>query len=136
LRLLNSKGVKYLVVGGYAVAFHGHPRATGDLDVWISAAPENLVRVREALEDFGFSPELVAAAPLELPGQVIRIGRPPLRIELLTGVSGVEFDACHQRRQIHIAGEVEVAMISLADLLANKRATGRAKDIADIEELS
>ena len=136
LKLLNSVGVDYLVVGGYAVAFHGHPRATGDLDLWIATSPENVARVRRALGEFGFSKELVASAPLDVAGKVIRMGNPPLRIELLTSVSGVDFDACHRRRETQIVDAVEIAFISLADLRANKRAAGRAQDIADLEELS
>ncbi len=136
LRLLNSGGVDYLVVGGYAVAFHGHPRATGDLDLWIATSPDNVARVRRALGEFGFSRELVASAPLEVAGKVIRMGNPPLRIELLTSVSGVVFDACHRRRETEIVDAVEIAFISLPDLRANKRAAGRAQDIADLEELS
>ena len=136
LTLLNSGHVDYLVVGGYAVAFHGHPRATGDLDLWIATSPENVVRIRRALEEFGFSRELVASAPLAVSGKVIRMGNPPLRIELLTSVSGVDFDACHRRRETLIVDAIEVAFISLADLRANKRAAGRAQDIADLEDLS
>ena len=136
LKLLNSGGVDYLVVGGYAVAFHGHPRATGDLDLWIATSPDNVARVRRALGEFGFSKELVASAPLDVAGKVIRMGNPPLRIELLTSVSGVDFDACHRRRETRIVDAVEIAFISLADLRANKRAAGRAQDIADLEELS
>jgi len=136
LNLLNSGGVDYLVVGGYAVAFHGHPRATGDLDLWIATSPDNVARVRRALGEFGFSKELVASAPLDVAGKVIRMGNPPLRIELLTSVSGVDFDACHRRRETEIVDAVEIAFISLADLRANKRAAGRSQDIADLEELS
>ncbi len=136
LNLLNSGGVDYLVVGGYAVAFHGHPRATGDLDLWIATSPDNVARVRRALGEFGFSKDLVASAPLDVAGKVIRMGNPPLRIELLTSVSGVDFDACHRRRETEIVDAVEIAFISLADLRANKRAAGRSQDIADLEELS
>ena len=136
LKLLNSGSVDYLVVGGYAVAFHGHPRATGDLDLWIATSPENVARVRRALGEFGFSKELVASAPLDVAGKVIRMGNPPLRIELLTSVSGVDFDACHRRRETRTVDAIEVAFISLADLRANKRAAGRAQDIADLEDLS
>jgi len=136
LTLLNSGHVDYLVVGGYAVAFHGHPRATGDLDLWIATSPENVVRIRRALEEFGYSRELVASAPLDVAGKVIRMGAPPLRIELLTSISGVDFDVCHRRRETLVVDAIEVAFISLADLRANKRAAGRAQDIADLEDLS
>ena len=135
LRLLNSGGVEYLVVGGYAVALHGHPRSTGDLDIWIATTPNNVARVRRALTEFGFSEELAASAPLHIGGKVIRMGRPPLRIELLTSVSGVAFDASYRRRAAQIVDDVEVAFISRADLLANKRAAGRTQDLADLEAL-
>jgi len=136
LTLLNSGHVDYLVVGGYAVAFHGHPRATGDLDLWIATSPENVVRIRRALEEFGYSRELVASAPLDVAGKVIRMGAPPLRIELLTSISGVDFDVCHRRRETLVVDAIEVAFISLADLRANTRAAGRAQAIADLEDLS
>lgn len=135
LRLLNSVGVEYLVVGGYAVAFHGHPRSTGDLDIWIATSAENVARVRRALTEFGFSQQLVTSAPLDIEGNVIRMGRPPLRIELLTSVSGVAFDACYRRRETQVVDEIEVTFISRTDLLANKRAAGRAQDLADLEAL-
>jgi len=135
LRLLNSENVEYLVVGGYAVAFHGYPRATGDLDIWIETSPVNADRVRRVLREFGFSQELVASAPLSVPDQIIRIGNPPLRIELLTTVSGVDFHTCHRRRETRVLDTTDVFLISREDLLVNKRAAGRAKDIADLEEL-
>ncbi len=135
LRLLTSSGANYLVVGGYAVAFHGHPRATGDLDLWIATSPENVACVRRALGKFGFPEEQVAAAPLHMAGKVIRMGSPPLRIELLTSVSGVVFDACYGRRESQVVDGVEVGFISREDLLANKRAAGRAQDLADLEAL-
>jgi hypothetical protein len=134
LKLLNSASVEYLVVGGHAVAFHGHPRTTGDLDIWVATSPENVARVRRALTQFGFSRDVVDSAPLDVGGKVIRMGHPPLRIELLTGVSGVVFEACYGRREVQ-PGDVEVPFISLPDLKANKRAAGRAQDIADLETL-
>ncbi len=135
LKLLNSAGVEYLVVGGYAVAFHGHPRSTGDMDIWIATTPGNVPRVRRALTEFGFSEEQAASAPLHIGGKVIRMGRPPLRIELLTSVSGLDFEVCYQRRASQIVDDIKVAFISRDDLLANKRAAGRTQDLADIEAL-
>ncbi len=135
LKLLNSGGVEYLVVGGYAVAYHGHPRSTGDLDIWIATSPENVARVRGALTEFGIAEDLAASAPLHVAGKVIRMGMPPLRIELLTSISGVVFDDCYCRRESRVVDEVEVAFISRADLLTNKRAARRIQDLADLEEL-
>jgi len=132
---LNSEGVEYLVVGGYAVAFHGHPRATGGLDIWVSPQAENMRRVGRVLREFGFPDNAVAVAMRVDPGRVIRMGVPPMRIELLTGVTGVDFHECHGRRRTENLDGVDVAFISLPDLLTNKRAAGRAKDLADLEEL-
>lgn len=133
--MFHSNGVEYLVVGGYAVAFHGHPRSTGELDLWIATTPGNVLRVRRALTAFGFSEELATSAPLHIEDRVIRMGRPPVRIELLTSVSGVAFDACYRRRETHVVDDVEIAFISRTDLLANKGAAGRTQDLADLEAL-
>ena len=136
LKLLNLEAVEYLLVGGYAVALHGHPRATADLDIWIATTPSNAAGVRRALAKFGFSAQAVESAPLEQAGKIIRMGRPPLRIELLTGISGVDFAACHRRRSTQLVDGIPVPLISRADLLANKRAAGRAQDLADIDGLA
>jgi hypothetical protein len=136
LKLLNSAKVDYLVVGGYAMGFHGHPRATGDLDVWIATSPPNVSRVRAVLIEFGFSNEIVAGAPLEVADRIIRMGMPPLRIELLTGLSGVQFEDCFRRRQTDLVDGFEVSFISRMDLLTNKRAAARSQDLADVSRLS
>lgn len=136
LRLLNSHAVDYLVVGGYAVAFHGHPRTTGDLDLWIETTADNVDRIRTVLRKFGFGEEQIISAPLHLPEKVIRMGNPPLRIEILTSISGVRFADCHGRRELLREGEFDVAIISREDLLLNKRVAGRAQDLADIEALA
>jgi hypothetical protein len=117
------------------VAFHGHPRATGDLDVWIAATAENMDRVATALREFGYPQEAIARALPNKPGGVIRMGVPPLRIELLTDISGVDFAQCHARRRMEMIDGVEVPFIALPDLLANKRAAGRGKDLSDLDEL-
>ncbi len=136
LKLLNSERVEFLIVGGYAVAFHGHPRATGDMDVWISADRPNVERVGNVLRRFGFSDDSVAVAMRVDPGRIIRMGVPPLRIELLTGVSGVDFAACYERREAEMVDGIEVPFISREDLIENKRSAGRTKDLADVEELT
>ena len=133
LRLLNSHNVRYLLVGGYAVGYYGYPRATADMDIWVEICPENVEKVIAALADFGFNgvePELFAKDK-----QVLRMGVPPLRIELLTGVSGVEFASCYAARLVANLGEVEVSLISLEDLKINKAASGRYKDLNDLEHL-
>jgi len=133
LQLLNFHRVRYLLVGGYAVGYYGYPRATADMDIWIATGVENVGRVLSVLAEFGFAevdPKLFATDK-----QVIRMGLPPLRIELLTGVSGVEFEECYSKRATITLGEVEVSLIGLEDLKTNKAASGRYKDMNDLEHL-
>jgi len=133
--LLNSRRVEYLLVGGYAVGFHGYSRPTGDLDVWIAVSPENAERVRQALVEFGFSQENVPANLFTDPDRIVRMGVPPVRLEIITAISGVKFAPCYASRvQAEIDG-VPVNVISLDDLKANKRAAGRHKDLNDLEQL-
>ena len=129
----NARDVRFLIVGGQAVAFH--PRYTKDLDVWIERTPENARRLIQALEDFGFaSLELKAQDVLE-PGQVIQLGYAPVRIDLLTSVSGVRFSNCYPRRQVKKAEGTMLPFIGLDDLRTSKRASGRLQDLADVEAL-
>jgi predicted nucleotidyltransferase len=132
LRLLNSKRVEYLIIGGYAVGYHGYPRPTGDLDVWISNARQNADRTREALEEFGFKSEVDV---LMKENQIVRMGMPPFRIEVLTTIDGVSFSDCYLERVIADVDGVEVSLISLPRLKENKKASGRSKDVADLENL-
>lgn len=135
LRLLNSHGVEYLVVGGYAVGYHGYPRATGDIDVWIAVSEANAERAAQALRAFGM-PELKTTKQLFIEkDKVVRMGVPPVRIEVITGASGVEFDECYLRREIVKVDDIPVNFISLYDLKSNKQAVGRHKDLDDIEHL-
>jgi hypothetical protein len=136
LSLLRSHGVEYLLIGGYAVIYHGFPRATGDLDIWIAMDPENARRMVDTVREFGFNtPELSPALFLQ-DNSMVRMGNIPLRIEILTQISGVGFDECYRNRIVDEMDGVEVSIISLRDLLTNKRASGRHKDLMDIEELS
>ncbi len=131
----NQHEVEYLLVGGYAVGYHGYPRATMDIDVWIAATPDNARRVVAALEDFGFGGQVLAEGLFLKRDQVIRMGLPPMRIEILTSISGVEFeDAYDQRIEDELDG-VEVKLIGLHHLKLNKAAAARSKDLADLEEL-
>lgn len=136
LQFLNANQVEYLLIGGYAVGFHGYPRATVDIDVWVAVSPDNTRRLLTALNQFGFGAETGARTDLlTQPGQVIRMGVAPLRIEIQTAISGVDFHDCYRR---HVAGDldgVHVPVISKEDLIANKRAAGRHKDLSDIENL-
>ena len=135
LKLLNSRGARYLLVGGYAVSFYGTPRATGDIDVWIDRTPDNADKLVQVLEDFGFDVPGLSAELFTKENNVIRLGTPPLRIELLTSISGVEFDECHKARSVVRLGDVEVSFIGVEQLRINKKASGRLKDLADLESL-
>jgi hypothetical protein len=135
LQLLSAHQVEYLLIGGYAVAYHGYPRATADMDIWIALHPHNAEKVVVALKAFGFDlPELSPAMFLKQ-GQIIRMGVPPLRIEIATSISGVRFEECYAARVIAILDEVAVNLISLTHLKANKKAAGRYKDLNDLENL-
>jgi hypothetical protein len=131
----NARDVRFLVVGGYAVAYHGHPRYTKDLDVWVEPTAENARRLLNALEDFGFGALDLQVDDFLEPDQVVQLGYPPLRIDLLTSVSGLSFDECYPNRPTMDIDEVEVPFIGLDDLKANKRASGRHQDLADLENL-
>jgi predicted nucleotidyltransferase len=135
LLLLNSEKIDYMLVGGYAVSYHGYPRPTGDLDVWIAMDRSNAERVVKALAKFGFgdagaTPDLFLA-----PGKVVRMGNPPVRIEIISSISGVDFAPCRSRRIDAVLDGVPVHVIALADLVANKRAAGRPKDLNDLSHL-
>jgi hypothetical protein len=135
LKLLNSNGVEYLLIGGYAVALHGYIRATNDLDVWVGVDKQNSIRVDRALREFGFAPASLSPDLFQESNRVIRMGMPPLRIEVLTSISGVDFGVCYQERETVQIGELRVPVISLTRLRQNKSAAGRAKDRADLESL-
>ncbi len=135
LRLLNAHGVDYLLVGGYAVAIHGYARATVDMDVWVACQQPNAERIVAALREFGFDLPEVSADLFLRRERVVRMGVAPLRIELLTSIDGVEFAGC-QRRVVEVRLDgIDVPVISLGDLRANKRAAGRTKDLLDLENL-
>lgn len=136
LKSLNSAGVKYLLLGGYAVIHYGYRRATDDLDIWIAVNPDNAILVASVLRDFfGFSASKVTPAMFREPGKVFIIGREPVRIDILTSPDGVEFAECYKRRRKVKWDGISVPLISLEDLRANKLASGRAKDLADLEIL-
>jgi hypothetical protein len=132
---LNANGVRYLVVGGYALAFHGHPRYTKDLDIWLDRTPENAKRVMQTLKDFGFGSMDLSEADFLRPEFVVQLGYPPCRIDLLTDLSGVDFASSYESRVERETNGVRVSWIGLADLKANKKASGRHQDLADLENL-
>ena len=135
LRLLNSNEVEYVIVGGYAVAHHGHPRTTGDLDVWIAQTEPNIARVVSALKAFGFDVPQLTPDLFRGRDRIVRMGSPPVRIELLTQVSGLSFADSYGRARPSDFDGVPVRVISLDDLRTNKRAAGRPKDLADLDAL-
>jgi hypothetical protein len=135
LKLLNDQSVRYLLVGGYAVGYHGYPHATNDMDIWIAIHPDNAKRVVNALREFGFDlPELIPDLFLQ-EDKIIRMGNPPMRLEITTSISGVEFEECYSSRVVDILEGVEVNIIDLPHLKLNKKAAGRMKDLADLEYL-
>jgi predicted nucleotidyltransferase len=135
LKLLNAHEVKYLIVGGYAVAYHGYPRTTGDIDIWIDRSGENARRTVEALREFGFDVPTLQPELLMKPDRIVRMGYPPLRVEILTSASGVEFAPCYENRVEDEMGGTTVSIIGLECLKKNKRASGRHKDLDDLEHL-
>lgn len=135
LALLEKHGVRFIVVGGYAVAAHGHPRYTKDLDVWVEPTADNAARVVAALEEFGFSSLGLTASDFSEPGVVIQLGREPGRVDLLTSVSGVEFAAAYPHRLMATFGTSAVPVLDRASLIVNKRAAGRPQDLADVTKL-
>lgn len=135
LRLLNASRVDYLLVGGYAVGLHGYPRATVDLDIWVRADPENADRILGAVRAFGFDLPVLEPRLFLNPASIVRFGVPPFRIEVMTSIDGVRYEACRMRAvELDLDG-VPVPVIGLEDLKANKRAAGRYKDLADLENL-
>ena len=135
IALLNSRKAEYIVVGGHAVAFHGYPRFTGDIDFFLRATPDNAERVLSVLKDFGFGDLQIGISDLTTPNRVIQLGRPPNRIDLLTSISGVEFDdAWPSRVSTDLDGE-QVSFLGLNELIQNKRASNRENDRADVSKL-
>jgi hypothetical protein len=135
LRLLTSHQVEYLLIGGYAVSYYGYPRATGDMDIWVAVAPQNAQRLVQALNDFGFGSADVSDETFLAENKIIRMGNPPFRIEILTSISGVEFAECYIHRVAGVIDGVGVNLINLDHLKQNKRASGRYKDLNDLDHL-
>ena len=135
LKLLNDHKVQYLLIGGYAVGYHGYPRATADMDIWVAIHPDNAGKIVTVLCEFGFDvPELTADLFLQ-EKQIVRMGVPPVKLEIVTSISGVEFDECYQERITDVLDGVKVDLIDLTHLKINKKASGRYKDLADLENL-
>lgn len=133
--LLNANHVEYLIVGGYALAAYGYPRYTGDLDFWVGTDPENAQRLLDALEQFGFGGLGIRLEDFTAPDQVIQLGYPPGRIDLLTSIDGVAFADCHTRRMTLPVDGLMLDFIALEDFRINKKTVGRHRDLADLEAL-
>ena len=136
IELLIKNKAEYLIVGGYAVGIHGHPRYTGDLDIWLNPTPKNAEQILKSVNEFGFSSFKLTQEDFTKPGNVIQLGYPPLRIDILTDIDGVDFKTCFQNKVIYNEDDTTVFFISKDDLIKNKKASGRHKDLGDIEQLS
>ncbi len=135
IQSLNDNSVRYLVVGGYAVALHGYPRYTKDMDVWVEMTAENASKVVKALDQFGFGSLDLKESDFTEPDQIIQLGYPPRRIDILTTLPGVEFSECFPSHVVIDIEDVLVNFIDLENLKKNKKATGRHQDLADLENL-
>lgn len=136
VELFIAHDVQFLIVGGYALAAHGLPRATGDLDAWVWANEDNAKRIIEALDEFGFGEVGVTVSDFERADSVVQLGFPPYRIDILTSVDGVSFEAAWANRVVVDIDQIKVPFIGRADLIANKTAAGRPQDIADVQRLT
>jgi hypothetical protein len=135
LELLNAHSVEFVIVGGYALAFHGAPRYTGDLDVFVKPDESNAANVLKALDSFGFGFMGFTIEDFSKPGKVAQLGYPPVRIDIITSITGVSWeDACSNAMESNY-GDVPVKFLGKKELIANKRAVGRHKDLADVEAL-
>ncbi len=132
---LNKNNVRYLVVGGYAVAAHGHPRYTKDLDVWIETSKANATNLVKALDEFGFGSLGLQEKDFMISEQIVQLGNPPNRIDILTSINGVDFESCYASKIEIVIDEVPVNFIDLENLKKNKKALGRLQDLADLENL-
>ena len=135
LALLNKHAVEYVVVGGYALAFHGAPRFTGDIDIFVCPQSPNPARIMSALNEFGFGSAGLEEEDFSTPHNVVQLGVPPVRVDFITSLTGVSWEDAAAARCSGSYGDVPVFFIGRKEFIANKRALGRAKDLADIEAL-
>ena len=135
VQFLNANAVEYLVVGGYALMAHGHPRYTGDIDFWVNQTTENIVNLLKALEQFGFASVGLRQEDFLVEQAVIQLGFPPARIDLMVSISGVEFAGAYKSRLEVDLDDTRINVINRADFIRNKQATGRARDLIDLKEL-
>ncbi len=135
LELLNAKKVEYLIVGGYALAFHGAPRFTGDIDLLVKPDLQNAKRILSALEDFGFGSLKLSEVDFTSPDNVIQLGNPPVRVDIMTSITAIDWEKAQTSKVQGNYGNTTAYFISKEDFITNKRALGRKKDLADIEAL-
>jgi len=135
LQILSEEGVDYIVVGAYALAAHGYPRATGDIDIWVNPDPANAARVLNSLKRFGSPIYSVAPENFTVKGTIFQIGVAPRRIDIITAITGVEFEEAWEDRLVAEVDGVKVNILSLDKMIRNKEATGRAKDALDVKIL-
>lgn len=135
LALLNEHKVEYIIVGAYALAFHGAPRFTGDIDIYVNPTIENANRIVQVLAAFGFGTLGLTSEDFQKQDQVVQLGVPPVRIDLITSISGISWDQASAGKISGNYGDIPVSFLGRAQYIANKKATGRAKDLADIEAL-
>jgi predicted nucleotidyltransferase len=135
LKLLKDKNIQYLLIGGYAVGYHGYPRATNDMDIWIPINSEIADQMVLALKEFGFNTPQLSKELFLKKNNIVRMGVSPMRIEILTTISGVNFEECFQQRVVDEIDGTEVNIISLEQLKINKKSSGRHKDMDDFENL-
>lgn len=135
VELLAKHKAEYLIVGGYAVGVHGYPRYTGDLDIWLNISKENAERVVKAVNEFGFGSFNLTLEDLMLEGNIIQLGYPPLRINLLNQIDGVTFSECYANKKVVEIDKLKINFISYDDLMKNKQASNRPQDAADLDNL-
>ncbi len=135
LKLLNENSVEYMVVGGYAVGFHGFPRYTGDIDIWVNATISNAEKVLKTLDEFGFGNFNLSQEDFLIKKNLFQLGNPPFRIDILTSIDGVSFNETYRKKIVKIIDDVEINFIGLNELIKNKQASGRDKDLLDLKNL-
>ena len=135
LELFNGHNVEYMIVGAYALAYHGAPRFTGDIDILVHPSPENAQKILSALADFGFGSLNLKIEDFKNPNSVVQLGVPPVRIDIITSITGVDWEEADKGKIEGLYGDVPVCFLGREQYIANKRAVGRKKDLADLESL-
>ena len=135
LASFNARGVEYVIVGAHALAFYGAPRYTGDIDLLVKPSGENALRIMEGLADFGFGDVGLDASDFKTLGNVIQLGHPPVRVDIMTSIDGVSWEAVDRNKTQGQYADLDVFYIGRRQFIANKKAIGRHKDLADIEML-